>query len=537
MLPTLRGILDSAALQAGQPEVLSGADRLSRPVRWVHVTEVRDVSGLLSGGELVLSTGLPLVESGGEEYVTSLIAAGAAGLVLELGPTLPEVPTPALEVARAASFPLIALRRPVRYVDITEQVHRAIVAEQYDFVDFARSTHEVFTALSLEGADPARIVSATADLCGSSVVLEDLARHVLAHAARGRPTAGLLADWAERSRRTPARGEVGLSGAEGWITAPVGIGGAAWGRLVVPDPRMPQERLVMVLERAAQALEMGRMAERDRAVLALQAQGGLLGELAQRRIASEDEARSRMRAHGVRVGDLVVPVVAVRPRAGPVEEAGEDPVDAHGRTRGLAERVDAAAGRAGVPAIVGALRPGRVGVLVCPKPGLEESAALDRIAEQLAAEVILGVGRSSSQVVTAGASLPLAQQVAEVAAALPDRRRGWYHNRDLRLQGLVALLHDDPRVQTFAEAELGPLIEYDARHGTDHVAILRQYVACAGNMTRLAEISHRSRPALYKRLATVQRILGTDLSEPSSYLSVAFALLVHDESSAGGRRE
>src|SRR5690348_631942 len=38
MLPTLRGILDSAALQAGRPEVLSGADRLSRPVRWVHVT-------------------------------------------------------------------------------------------------------------------------------------------------------------------------------------------------------------------------------------------------------------------------------------------------------------------------------------------------------------------------------------------------------------------------------------------------------------------------------------------------------------------
>lgn len=532
MLPTLRGILDSAALRAGQPEVLSGAERLSRPVRWVHVTEVRDVSGLLSGGELVLSTGLPLAEGGGGEYVTSLIAAGAAGLVLELGETLPEVPAEALQVARTAAFPLVVLRRPVRYVDITEQVHRAIVAEQYDNVSFARSTHEVFTALSLDSADPSQIVSATADLCGSSVVLEDLARHVLAHAARGRPAAGLLADWAERSRRTPARGEVGLSGAEGWMTAPVGIGGNIWGRLVVPDPRMPQERLAMVLERAAQALEMGRMAERDRAVLALQAQGGLLGELAQRRIASEDEARSRLRAHGVRVGDMVVPVVAMRPRTGRVDDVGENPVDAHSRTRGLAERIDAAAGRAGVPVIVGALRPGRVGVLLCPPPRLDESAALDRLAGQLGAEVVLGIGHTSAKVVTAGASLPLAQQVVEVASALPERTRAWYHNRDLRLQGLVALIRDDPRVQTFAEAELGRLIEYDAHHGTDHVAMLRQYVACGGNVTRLAEMSHRSRPALYKRLATIQRILEIDLAESSSYLSVAFALLVHDGSSA-----
>ena len=535
MLPTLRGILDSAVLQVGEPEILSGEDRLSRPVRWVHVTEVRDVSGLLSGGELVLSTGLPLIDGGGTDYIGGLIAAEAAGLVIELGPTLPAVPDDVLAVARAAHFPLIVLRAPVRYVELTEEVHRAIVAEQYDFVSFARSVHEVFTALSLEGADPARIVSSTADLAGSSVVLEDLSRHVLAHAARGRPASGLLADWPERSRRTPVRGGVGLTGPEGWMTAPVGIGANGWGRLVVPDPRMPQERLAMVLERAAQALEMGRMAERDRAVLALQAHGGLLGELAQRGVASEADALARVRALGVRPAGVVVPAVAMRPRRADAE-VGEDPVDAHGRSRGLAERVKAAAERAGVPAIVGVLQSGRVGVLLCPSRNQTEDAVLDYLTELLAPDLILGVGRSSTDIVAAGASLTLAQQVAEVAASLPERRRGWYRNADLRLQGLVALIHDDRRVQTFAEAELGRLLEYDAHHGTDHVALLRQYVASSGNMTRLAEMSHRSRPALYKRLATIQRILETDLTDPPSYLSVAFALLVHDQSSAGERR-
>lgn len=522
MLPTLRGILDSAALRPGRPQVLSGEDRLSRTVRWVHVTEVHDVAGLLSGGELVLSTGLPLVVDGGT-YLRGLIEAGASGLVVELGSTLSEVPAPVVAVARDAHFPLIALQEPVRFVEVTEEIHRAIVAEQYDFVSFARSTHEVFTALSLEGADPARIVSAMADLCGSSVVLEDLARHVLAHAARGRPAPGLLADWAERSRRAPVLAEVGLTGPDGWMTAPVGVRGDSWGRLVVPDPRMAQERLAMVLERAAQTLQMGRMADRDREVLALQAQGGLLGDLSQGRITTEAEARARLQALGVSPTGPVVPVVLMRADG----DGAEDPVDAHGRTRGLAERARLAAERASVAALVGVLQPGRVGLLLCLPRGADEATVLDRFADLLPAELAVGVGRVSGNALVAGASLGQAGQVAEAVLTLPQRRRSWYRNADLRLSGLVALIHDDPRVQTFAEAELGRLLEYDALHGTDHLDLLRSYIACGANMTRLAEVSHRSRPALYKRLATIQRILEVDLSDSTSYLSVAFALMVH----------
>ncbi len=57
MIPTIRSILAGPAVQAGQPEVLSGSTRLDRPVRWVHVSEVREVADLLEGDELLLSTG------------------------------------------------------------------------------------------------------------------------------------------------------------------------------------------------------------------------------------------------------------------------------------------------------------------------------------------------------------------------------------------------------------------------------------------------------------------------------------------------
>ena len=284
--PTLRSVLSSAAIRPGRPEVLSGARRLDAPVRWVHVGEVRELAGLLRGGELILSTGLAMRddEESALQYVAELVSAGAAGLVVELGEEFPAVPEGVVRAARDADLPLVVLHERVRFVEVTEEVHRAIVAEQLQHVEFAREVHETFTRLSLEEADAEAIVRTTADLGGSSVVLEDLGRHVLAFAAMGRPASGLLADWERRSRNAPALEHTGITGPEGWLAAPVGLPGSRWGRLVVPNRQLDQLRLAMLVERAAQALVLARMVERDRLGLSLRAQGGLLSELAEGRL-------------------------------------------------------------------------------------------------------------------------------------------------------------------------------------------------------------------------------------------------------------
>ncbi|GAA3680907.1 PucR family transcriptional regulator [Nocardioides ginsengisoli] len=522
MLPTLRAILDSPAVQQGRPQLLSGRRHLDRGVRWVHVVEITDLARLLTGGELILSTGLPLVGDGAESFVTGLVEADAAGLVVELGPGLPAIPDAAITAARAVDFPLIALHAEVRFVDITEEVHRAIVAEQYAFVDFARSTHETFTALSLESADALRIVTAAADLCGLSVVLEDLSRRVLAYAARGRPAARLLARWEERSRQAAALPETGVTGPEGWMTTPVGGQGRAWARLVVPDPGSGQDLLAMVLERAAQALELGRMAERDRAGLVTSAHGGLLTELSLGRIATEGEAAARAGALGLPEAALYLPLVVHR-----LDAAADDPVARHERTRRVVEQVVDAAARTQTPALVGSLRLDQIGVLAAIGRGDPEQL-LDRLTAPLANDLVVGVGEPAAGVLAAGTSLALAGHVAEVAAALRRPGRRWFRNADVRLHGLIALLHDDPRVQAFTEAELGPLLAHDGARGTDLVGLLRQYVAAGGNKTRLAAATHRSRPALYKQLAQVEDVLGVDLTDPDSFLALGVALLAYD---------
>lgn len=62
---SVRQALGLERVRAGQPEVVAGAHRLDRPVRWVHVAEAADVGVMLSGGEMVLTTGVLL--AGDEE--------------------------------------------------------------------------------------------------------------------------------------------------------------------------------------------------------------------------------------------------------------------------------------------------------------------------------------------------------------------------------------------------------------------------------------------------------------------------------------
>jgi purine catabolism regulator len=527
--PTLRTVLGSAALRGGRPEVLSGGDRLDSRVRWVHVGEVREIAGLLRGGELILTTGLAMRGSAEEAvaYLEELIAARASGLVVELGPDFPSVPQRVVAAARSAGFPVVALHERVRFVEVTEEVHRGIVAEQLEQVEHAREVHETFTRLSLESADASAIVTATAEMCGSSVVLEDLARRVVAFAALGRPSASLLADWERRSRATPTRSDTGIAGPEGWVTAPVGITGSGWGRLVVPDPQANQARLGMVLERAAQALELGRMVERDRLGLELQAQGGLLADLATGR-ESEDSALARARALGLRPAASYVPVVAHRPIGG-----GGDPVTEHDRSRALVEELSAALRRTAVSGLVGSLSGRQVGLLLAvPR---DEGRVLDALTAQLPeAGPVLGVGPPATTVLAAGLGLRQAGHVAEAASALPDQARRWFRSSDVRLHGLLAVLHDDPRVQAFVEAELGPLLAHEARTGDGMLQLLREYVAAGGNKTRLAEASHRSRPAVYKKLARLERILGADLDEPRSLMSLGVAVTAYDQAHPDG---
>ena len=127
-LPSLREIMALPAFAGA--ELLTGQSRLDEPVTWVHVSELLDASRFLSGGELLVSTGLELARvapKAREAYVRSLVEAGAQGLVLELVQWLKVVPDDMLQSARLMEFPLVVFREEVRFADLTKAAHHRIL--------------------------------------------------------------------------------------------------------------------------------------------------------------------------------------------------------------------------------------------------------------------------------------------------------------------------------------------------------------------------------------------------------------------------
>ena len=120
-------------------------------------------------------------------------------------------------------------------------------------------------------------------------------------------------------------------------------------------------------------------------------------------------------------------------------------------------------------------------------------------------------------------TLELDELLAQLIERAQDVRTA--HNR---LRGLLHLLRDDARVQTFTERELGPLLTYDAQRGSDLVHVLGLYLASGRNKVLTAQRAHLSRPALYERLRRIERVLGVDLEDVESCASLHVALLALD---------
>lgn len=541
MLPTVRAVLELPVLRAAVPTVLGGTDRLEEPVRWVHVSEILDVGGLLSGGELVLTTGLELEKSPEESasFISSLEAAGAAGLIVELIGQRPRSRRALEKAARSASMPVVVVERRVRFVQVTEIVHRMIVAEQLERVERARDVHEAFTVLSLESADTQRVVEQAASMIGASVVLEDLSHLVLAYAGQRVSTTDLLNDWERRSRTTPFPAHTARSGPEQWLQAAVGVRQQVWGRLVVPMPPADldadQDMAIMVLERAAQTLAINRLADRDQRELSHHAQAGLLNALRQPRGLSEAEALARAGSLGLKRSSYYVPLVfrtALTAWGSPILSG--DPFAGQQDERELLERLAKALKSSAGTALAASIQSGSVGMILSLPARQQEEPTLHILAEAAAGPAddtppgwIIGVGRLQPTLLEAAAGIDEAAHVAESAATLRDTGKPYFRATDVRLRGLLALLRKDPRVQQFVESELSAVLQADAEGKGEYLDLLGRYLGSGGNKAAMARSGYLSRPTLYARLRKLEDLLGVDLEDAESRTSLHVALLAH----------
>ena len=239
---------------------------MRHPVRWVHSSELADIGPLLREGDLLLSTGMAMADGdqGLVEMVDSLADSGAAGLVIELGRRWTQLPQALIAACDARSLPLITLAREVRFAAVAQAVGERIVDQQLEELREAQRVHETFTELSIGEAGPGDILEAVQRLAGAAVVLESEQHHVLDYRLGPETAATVLSDWARRSVGVVLDSRTTWDEQHGWLVTRVGRKERGWGRLVVHVSGKPTERQIAMAERAAAALALHRLHDRQR---------------------------------------------------------------------------------------------------------------------------------------------------------------------------------------------------------------------------------------------------------------------------------
>ena len=538
-LPTLAQVLALPALAAGRPRVVTATDRLDVGVRWAHVAEIPEIAPLLRGGELVLTTGigLPTDDAGRVAFLRALAGVPVAAVAVELGRVFVDrLPAAMVREAEALRLPLVELRTEVAFVEVTEAVHAVVLDAQLAELRATQLVHETFTEMSVEGADPEQVVRQVARMAHTGVVLENLAHQVLAHDGGGGDPATLLQRWEARSRRSRPEGRTGWDASTGLLVTTVGARGQDWGRLVMVRDEQPGPVDVLLLERAAATLALNRLLTRDLESLARQTHRSLLASLLAH---AEPDADLLLRARALGVpleGRRLLGVVVRPPSAPGGTHAG---LEGQARLRDLGEAVAQATRGCGVDALVGAVDDRGIGVLAALSPQQRDVDVLTALSDEVrravrgrlphldATRIVVAAGSLVGGPRGARRSLVEAGQVADAAVHLTTSA-SFLRLTDLRLRGLLQLLRDDPRVQTYVERELGALLAHDAATGDDLISALRAYLVSGRNKTAAAAAAHLSRPAFYDRLARLARVLGADLDDVETCLSLHVALLAHD---------
>ncbi|WP_182879191.1 PucR family transcriptional regulator [Microbispora sp. H10949] len=502
----LRDLLSAPELRL---VLLTGDETPDREIGGVLITDLPDPRRYLSGGELVL-TGLMWRRSPGDSarFVAALAEAGVAAIGAG-DARLGMVPDDLVAACREHGLPLLEVPVEVSFGAVTDFVGRRVAAVQAGDLRGALGRHRRIVAAVAEGAGLGElfalvetelgVTAAVVSACGS-VVAGALPEDQAVRLARDYLAAVRLPVVVDRGGRFTLFAVDRAHRAAGWalvcrgeVDAEIGFELAA----------------CVALERTR--AEAGRRVERRLAeqLIALACSGGEPTELS-----------ARLRTCGVDPAEPYALVAAAASRRGATD--GPDPALLGGQV--VEELLDRR-----VVAVAGA----DASVTLVPLRGDAYGDDRDALAERLrdrAAVIAAGLPALTVSVGVSGAltgpqairgGVEEAGHARRLAAA---RGGGVVTGDEIYTHALLLATTPGEVRSSFAERLLGPLFDYDRRHGAELVRTLGAFLDCTGSWNACAERLHVHVNTVRYRIRRVEELTGRDLSSMADRVDLFLAL-------------
>jgi PucR family transcriptional regulator, purine catabolism regulatory protein len=508
--------------------LLAGEGHLDVPVRWVHISELADPTPWLSGGELLLTTGIGLDSAKRQrDYIATLADHGLAGLGLGTGFTHDKVPKALAEAARDRDFPLFEVPYELPFIAVTEKAFTRLVNEQYALLQRSIAAQERLQRIVLSERGLDAIVGALATLVGGPALVFDgrgelQALRTFRRELDDEVVAALGEELRDRARRGDGRGFVPGHAelATRALALPVGGGDTS-------ERSVPQAWLVA-------AKDSGGLAEIDRLILH-QAVTVVALELLRHRVADTTERRL--------AGDVLSAAIAAELEGAELARRLE-PFGLGGQVTALVvtppERATLPACEAALnealrgEAVSGLVAPSGANVVALLPSFLDDELfelaerAVARAGEQLGARPAAGVGRA----VPAGRAR---EAYHEARCALEARELGAPNGngapssgvatyRDLGSFQLLLSLQDSDALALFCESLLGPIENGEGHYGGELMRSLEAFIECNGQWEAAARRLYCHRHTLRYRIRKVEELTGRDLSSARDRIEFWLAL-------------
>ncbi|MDV6010924.1 PucR family transcriptional regulator [Haloechinothrix sp. LS1_15] len=476
---------------------------LELPVRWAHVSELRDPAPYLLGEELLLTAGvnLPDEQEAVDGYVRDLRAAGITALGFGITPPMhEELPEPLRHACVRHRLPLLVVQPATPFLAISRAVAVALADAHQREQQRLTAAREALTKQAVDG--PGEVTRGLAERVGGWAALVGPGDAVLAEhrvpwplPAEVRVLLGKL-----RGGRGIRSATTELPSGTAVLAQPVYPQASAVHMLVIGTPHRLGTVDRNIADAAAALLGLVGRASADAARLGQAATSWLLGSPAGGAAGTAGEPAGEAGASGPVLGRLLPPgpyrVVAGAPHGnGPREvEAGYD---------WLRSRLD-------TPLVAVGSGP-EFTAITAPAPDAEQLADLLE-AGWLA---VVGSARFAGELHGARAELAALLQRAQSVG------RPVTAGQDSGLAGVVA----PEAARDFAHRMLAPLHRADAERGHGLlVGTLRAWLAQHGNWDRTAAALGVHRNSVRHRIRQVERVLEADLGDPEIRMRLWFAL-------------
>ena len=488
-------------------------------IRWVHISELADPTPFLSGGELLLTTGINLSSAKQQrEFIRRLASEDVAAVGLGTGFDHQSVPEALAEEAEARGLALFEVPYAMPFIQITERAFTKLVNEQFSVLERGIEIHALLEGLVLAERGLDMIMKAIAEAVGGAALLLDgrggeIARHPQERGISQAAVASIRSEVEERSetgRQALFVAERGaLTGRAVAVPVPVGSGGSR-GYWLVTAKRSGRvgELELLVARQAAMVVALELMREHAVHETERRLAGDVLAEALGGRL-GPDELRGRLHPFGIggRVAVLLYDF----------DDGTEDP-----------EALAAALAAAGVNALV-AVNAAAGRPLLCAIVDPAERDPIELAREGLRALTADGhTARAAASRSTPVSGLRRAFHEARCALEATAMDNGSTpevaSHSDLGAFTLLLSLQDDEALRTYADELLAPISEGEGEYGPELLRSLEAFIERNGQWERAARDLYCHRHTLRYRIRRIEELTGRDLSHAQDRIELWLAL-------------